>query len=120
MCYLACRTVLHATDLRSRHAVPIRLMLGRHAHSCPPVVSLATPGHPLRLVPMSNRPLACVVSVSGIRGLVGKTIDVDQVLALGAAYGQTIAKGGKVILARDSRPTGALFAQAVSAGLRSV
>lgn len=73
---------------------------------------------------MSNRPLTCVVSVSGIRGLVGKTIDVDQVMGLAAAYGQTIANGSgngsRVILGRDSRPTGALFAQAAAAGLRAV
>jgi phosphomannomutase len=69
---------------------------------------------------MMNRELSCVVSVSGIRGVVGKTIDVDQVMALGAAYGQAVAKGGKVVVGRDSRPTGALFVQAVSAGLRAV
>jgi len=69
---------------------------------------------------MTNRPLTCVVSISGIRGIVGKTIDVDQVMGLGAAYGQAIGKGGKVVVGRDSRPTGALFVQAVSAGLRAV
>jgi phosphomannomutase len=76
---------------------------------------------------MSNRPLSCVVSVSGIRGVVGKTIDVDQVMALASAYGATIARagaqstqGGVVVVGRDSRPTGSLFAQAVAAGLRAV
>jgi phosphomannomutase len=69
---------------------------------------------------MTNRDLTCVVSVSGIRGIVGSTIDVDQVMALGAAYGQAVAKGGTVVVGRDSRPTGALFVQAVSAGLRAV
>ncbi len=68
---------------------------------------------------MANRPLTCVVSVSGIRGIVGETIDVDQVLGLAAAYGRTIAAGGTVVLGRDSRPTGALFAQAAAAGLRA-
>ncbi len=71
-------------------------------------------------MPMSNRPLSCVVSVSGIRGVVGKTIDIDQIVGLAAAYGQAIAKGGTVVVGRDSRPTGALFAQAVAVGLRSV
>jgi phosphomannomutase len=69
---------------------------------------------------MANRPLACVVSVSGIRGIVGRTLDVDQVMGLAAAYGRTIAAGGLVVLGRDSRPTGELFAQAVAAGLRAV
>ncbi len=69
---------------------------------------------------MSNRDLSCVVSISGIRGIVGQTIDVDQVMGLGAAYGQTLAKRGTVVVGRDSRPTGALFVQAVAAGLRAV
>ena len=68
---------------------------------------------------MSNRDLTCVISISGIRGIVGKTIDVDQVLGLAAAYGRTIAAGGTVVVGRDSRPTGALFAQAAAAGLRA-
>jgi len=69
---------------------------------------------------MANRPLSCVVSVSGIRGIVGRTLDVDQVMGLAAAYGRTIAGGGVVVLGRDSRPTGELFAQAAAAGLRAV
>ena len=67
-----------------------------------------------------HTPLACVVSISGIRGIVGNTITIDQFLGLAAAYGQEIAPGGTVILGRDSRPTGALVAQAVAAGLRGV
>jgi phosphomannomutase len=69
---------------------------------------------------MVNRPLGCVVSVSGIRGVVGATLDVDQVMGLAAAYGSSIARGGTVILGRDSRPTGEVFVQAASAGLRAV
>lgn len=71
---------------------------------------------------MANRPLSCVVSVSGIRGIVGRTLDVDQVMALAGAYGRTLAGGAGrvVVLGRDSRPTGELFAQAAAAGLRAV
>jgi phosphomannomutase len=69
---------------------------------------------------MSNPPLDCVVSISGIRGIVGQTIDPGRILALAAAYGRSIAGGGLVVLGRDSRPTGELFAQAVAAGLRGV
>ncbi|MBA2481519.1 MAG: phosphoglucosamine mutase [Planctomycetes bacterium] len=67
-----------------------------------------------------SRALDCVVSVSGIRGVVGQNLDVDQVMALAAAYGVAIASGGSVVLGRDSRPTGSMFAQACAAGLRSV
>lgn len=73
---------------------------------------------------MSNPPapasLRCVVSVSGIRGIIGDTLNIDELLRLAAAYGTAIAHGGTVILGRDSRPTGPLVAQAVAAGLRAV
>lgn len=68
---------------------------------------------------MANRPLQCVVSVSGVRGIVGETLDADQVLALAAAFGRMIG-GGTVIVGRDSRPTGEMLARAVAAGLQSV
>jgi phosphomannomutase len=64
--------------------------------------------------------LRCVVSVSGIRGIIGETLNIDELLRLAAAYGTAIAPGGTVVLGRDSRPTGALVAQAVAAGLRAV
>lgn len=64
--------------------------------------------------------LRCVVSISGLRGIVGDTITIPEVLGLAAAFGVAIAQGGPVVLGRDSRPTGAMFAQAVAAGLRSV
>ncbi len=69
---------------------------------------------------MSNESLRCVVSVSGIRGVVGDTLDVAEVLRLACAYGATVANGGAVVLGRDSRPTGQMLAQACAAGLRAV
>lgn len=64
--------------------------------------------------------LRCVVSISGIRGIIGDTLNLDELLRLAAAYGATMAPGGTVILGRDSRPTGAMVAQVVAAGLRGV
>jgi phosphomannomutase len=69
---------------------------------------------------MPNPPLSCVVSVSGIRGIVGESLDPAQVMALAGAHGATLAPGGTVILGRDSRPTGAMLAAACAAGLRGV
>jgi phosphomannomutase len=60
------------------------------------------------------------VSVSGIRGRIGHDLTPIQLMGLAAAYGYSIAKGGTVVLGRDSRPTGAMVAQAVAAGLRAV
>jgi phosphomannomutase len=45
---------------------------------------------------------------------------VDQVMGLAAAYGRRIARGGVVVVGRDSRPTGELFLQAAAVGLRAV
>ena len=70
-----------------------------------------------------NQPLRCVVSVSGIRGIVGETITPTEFLELAAAYGQAIPPADSpkiVVLGRDSRLTGPLIAQAVAAGLRGV
>ena len=69
---------------------------------------------------MTNDPLRCVVSISGTRGVVGETIDPPTVMSLAAAYGRSVARGGVVVLGRDSRPTGHLLAQAAAAGLRGV
>lgn len=63
--------------------------------------------------------LSCVVSVSGFRGVVGETIDPVTITALAAVYGQTIARRGRVIVGRDSRPTGAMMAAAVCSGLQA-
>ncbi len=64
--------------------------------------------------------LECVVSVSGIRGVVGDTLMVEQVLGLAQAFGVAIAHCERVVVGRDSRTTGPLMAQAVCAGLRAV
>ncbi len=67
-----------------------------------------------------TRQLKCVVSVSGIRGVVGQTLNAEQVLGLAAAFGHSVAGGrGAVVLARDSRPTGEMLTQAAAAGLRA-
>ena len=57
-----------------------------------------------------------IVSVSGIRGIVGESLTPDRVAAFAAALG-TYLKGGRVIVSRDSRPSGRMLRQAVIAGL---
>ena len=88
------------------------------------VVLLQMADDPIGWHPMSttsNLPtLRCVVSVSGIRGIIGDTLNIDEILRVAAAYGMAIAPGGTVVMGRDSRPTGPLVAQAVAAGLRAV
>ena len=60
--------------------------------------------------------MALMVSVSGIRGLVGQTLTPTVALEFAQAYG-TLLGGGRVVLGRDSRPSGPMFAAAATAGL---
>jgi phosphomannomutase len=57
-----------------------------------------------------------IVSVSGIRGVVGRGLTPEAACAFAAALG-TYARGGRVVLSRDSRPSGQMLRHAVLAGL---
>jgi phosphomannomutase len=57
-----------------------------------------------------------IVSVSGIRGIVGASLTPEPALAFAAALG-TYTQGGRVVLSRDGRPSGAVLRHAVLAGL---
>jgi phosphomannomutase len=59
-----------------------------------------------------------IVSVSGIRGIVGKGLTPEAALALGEALA-THAGGGRVVVCRDGRPSGEMLRHAVVAGLLS-
>jgi phosphomannomutase len=60
--------------------------------------------------------MALMVGVSGVRGLVGQTLTPELVLDFARAYG-TFLGDGRVVLARDSRPSGPMYAAAAAAGL---
>jgi phosphomannomutase len=57
-----------------------------------------------------------MVTVSGIRGVFGEGLTPAAALAFAAALG-TYHKGGKVVVSRDSRPSGHVLRHAVLAGL---
>ncbi len=59
-----------------------------------------------------------IVSVSGIRGIVGETLLPEEALRWLLAYG-TMVNGGTVVLGRDTRPSGEMLRGAVLAGLLS-
>jgi phosphomannomutase len=70
-------------------------------------------------------PADLMVSVSGVRGRVGEGLTPEVITRFAAAYGAFLIEStGKdrpvVVLARDSRTSGPLFYDAVSAALRSV
>lgn len=60
--------------------------------------------------------MALMVGISGVRGIVGQTLTPQVALEFAQAYG-TMLGGGRVVLARDSRPSGPMFAAAAAAGL---
>lgn len=63
-----------------------------------------------------------MVSVSGMRGIVGKDLTPELVARHAAALGAWARSNGKpiVVLGRDARTSGAMFARAATAGLMSV
>jgi phosphomannomutase len=57
-----------------------------------------------------------MVSVSGVRGIVGRGLSADVAARFAAAFGSTVA-GKTVVLSRDGRPSGEMLRHAVTAGL---
>ncbi len=60
--------------------------------------------------------MTLMVSVSGVRGIVGQSLTPTVALEFAQAYG-TLLGGGRVVLARDSRPSGSMFEAAAATGL---
>ena len=60
--------------------------------------------------------MALMMSVSGVRGLIGETLTPTLAAELGCAFG-TLLGGGKVVIGRDTRPSGPMIQAAVVSGL---
>ena len=68
-------------------------------------------------------PKELMVSVSGVRGRVGESLTPDVVARFACAYGSYLRERSdrpKVVLGRDSRTTGPLFARIVTGSLQAV
>jgi phosphomannomutase len=57
-----------------------------------------------------------MASVSGIRGIVGASLTPQLAVDAGCAFATHVG-GGRIVIARDSRPSGTMVASAVTAGL---
>jgi len=57
-----------------------------------------------------------IVSISGIRGLVGDGLGPREAVRFGLAFGTHLG-GGTVVIGRDSRPSGLMFVSVLRAGL---
>jgi phosphomannomutase len=65
--------------------------------------------------------MALIISVSGIRGIVGKDLKVADAMKLGMLFGTALSDAGRpVILGGDSRVSGCAIRSAVAAGLMAV
>jgi len=56
------------------------------------------------------------ISISGVRGVLGRGLDGNLLLNLASAFGQSLG-GRKVVVGRDARPSGPQVRLAVLAGL---
>ncbi|MGB2998683.1 MAG: phosphoglucosamine mutase, partial [Phycisphaerae bacterium] len=59
-----------------------------------------------------------IVSISGIRGIVGDGLGPAEARAFGLAFGTHLGgpEGGGVVLGRDTRPSGPMLAEALKEG----
>jgi len=64
-------------------------------------------------LPLSNEP---IISVSGLRGIVGETLTPDVAWRFAAAFAEVLPPG-QVVVTRDGRASGRELAGAVAAGL---
>jgi len=66
-----------------------------------------------------------IISISGVRGIIGETLGPTEALNFGLAYGTFLQENNqseaapKVCLGRDSRPSGPMVLAALDAGLRA-
>ena len=59
---------------------------------------------------------ARILSISGLRGIIGDGLDPEYVTRFAASLG-TVINGGTVVLSRDGRSTGEMLRHAVLSGL---
>jgi phosphomannomutase len=60
-----------------------------------------------------------IISVSGLRGVIGETLTPDVAFRYVAAFADSIPEGD-IVVGRDSRPSGNMLSLAIQAGLQAV
>ncbi len=60
-----------------------------------------------------------IISVSGLRGIVGETLTPEVAVRYATAFA-ALAPPGKIVITRDGRASGAVFSAAIQAGLHAV
>ena len=59
-----------------------------------------------------------IISVSGLRGIVGETLTPEVAVRYAAAFA-ALAPPGTILVGRDSRPSGEMLSEAIQAGLQA-
>lgn len=61
-----------------------------------------------------------IISVSGLRGIIGESLDPTLAIRYSVAYESLVDQDGPIIVTRDGRATGTMLAQAICSGLMAV
>ena len=61
-----------------------------------------------------------IISVSGLRGIVGESIDPILAIRFTTAFAQLLETDGPIVVTRDGRTSGPMLAQAICSGLMSI
>ena len=58
-----------------------------------------------------------IISVSGLRGIIGESLDPIRAIKYSAAFAGLLETSGPIVVTRDGRATGTMLAQAICGGL---
>lgn len=61
-----------------------------------------------------------IISVSGLRGIIGESLDPILAIKYSTAYASLLETAGPIVVTRDGRATGTMLAQAICSGLSAM
>lgn len=61
-----------------------------------------------------------IISVSGLRGIIGQSLDPILVIKYSTAFASLLKSDGPIVVTRDGRSTGTMLAQAICSGLTAM
>ncbi len=61
-----------------------------------------------------------IISVSGLRGIIGESLDPILAIKYSTAFATLITEEGPIVVTRDGRATGTMLAQAICSGLSAI
>ena len=61
-----------------------------------------------------------IISVSGLRGIIGESLDPILAIKYSTAFASLLTEPGPIVVTRDGRATGTMLAQAICSGLSAM